>query len=117
MSTFRRISLVVLVVAIGAWLAVSATVSVAAITGHVRMVQNPTTHKYRFKPGTISVHKGDTVVWNNKSNAPHTVTFNNGSYSKTVQPGGHVSRTFRKRGTFGYHCNIHLYMHGSVTVT
>jgi len=65
----------------------------------------------------MTVHKGDTVVWKNKSNAPHTVSFNNGSFSKGVQPGGSVKRTFKKTGTFKYHCNIHSYMHGTITVT
>jgi plastocyanin len=117
MRKARRITIALLVAAIGAWLAVSAVVSSAAMTDHVRIVQNTTTGKYRYKPATLTVHKGDKVVWNNKSNAPHTVTFNTGSYNKTVQPGGAVSRVFKKTGTFKYHCNFHTYMKGTITVT
>ena len=117
MSRGRRLTIVLLTLAIGAWLAVSAAVSSATMTAHVRIVENTSTGKYRYKPTLITVHKGDKLVWNNKSDAPHTVTFNNGSYNKTVQPGGAISRVFKKTGTFKYHCNFHTYMKGTVTVT
>ena len=117
MTRTRRLGFVVLVAMIGAWLVVGASVSPAATTSHVKITENQTTLKYGFHPASITVHKGDTIVWNNKSDAPHTVTFNNGSYNKTVNPGHSVSRTFNKAGTFKYHCNIHTYMHGTVTVT
>jgi plastocyanin len=115
MRKVRRITIAMLAAAIGLWLAIGATTATASMTAHVRIVENETTHKYRFKPPTITVQKGDKVVWNNKSDTAHTVTFG-AKYNKTVGPGGHVSRTFPNAGTFKYHCTIHTYMHGTVVV-
>ncbi|MFN2544452.1 MAG: cupredoxin domain-containing protein [Actinomycetota bacterium] len=114
MRKIRLITLAVLVAAVGAWIGVAATASSASMTAHVRITENKSTSKYLFKPGTITVHKGDKVIWNNKSDAPHTVTF--GSSGPTVQPGHSTSKVFKKTGTFKYHCEIHTYMHGKVVV-
>jgi plastocyanin len=117
MKRSRWIVMAVTAALIATVLGVGVTTSSASTTFTNRIVQNPTTLKYHYKPITMTVHKGDSVVWKNKTNAPHTVTFNNGSYSKSVPVGGSVKRTFKKRGTFKYHCNIHTYMHGTITVT
>ena len=117
MKRTRWIVVATLVGLIAAQLATGAATSSASTTFTNRIKQNPTTLKYHFTPLTMTVHKGDTVVWRDKTTVAHTVTFNNGSYNKTVQPGGSVKRVFRKRGTFKYHCSIHTYMHGTITVT
>ena len=70
-----------------------------------------------FNPATITVMAGTTVTWMNADSVPHTVTADNGSFDKgTVAPGMSVSMTFSTPGTFAYHCNIHPFMHGTVTV-
>src|SRR5438067_2109009 len=102
MRMSRWIAMAALVALIGGLLALGATSSSASTTFTNRIKENTTTHKYHYTPLAMTVHKGDTVVWKDKSDASHTVSFNNGSYSKTVHPGGSVSRTFKKTGTFKY---------------
>jgi plastocyanin len=70
-----------------------------------------------FQPSSISVQHGTTVTWTNNDSVPHTVTGNNGGPSSAVlQPGQTYSYTFNQTGTFPYHCSIHPYMTGTVTV-
>ena len=114
MRKVRRFTLAVVVVALGAWLAMGATASSASIRVHNRILENQTTHRYHFTPKTLTIQKGDSIVWNNKSDTTHTVTFR--KFNKTVQPGAHVGRTFTRAGTFKDHCSIHTYMHGIVVV-
>ncbi len=77
------------------------------------------TYQYCFRPATITVAAGDTVTWTSSSSAPHTVTADNGSFdSGDVVAGGTYKHTFTTPGvTVAYHCSIHPYMTGSVTVT
>jgi plastocyanin len=116
MRAMRGLAIAALVAVIGAWLAVGAVASPAASHTN-KILENETTHKYHYTPLSMSVKKGDTVVWSNKSDHKHTVTFDTGTYNKTVTPGNSVSRKFNQTGTFKYHCNIHSYMHGTITVS
>ena len=117
MRRVRGITLVLAMAAIGVWPAAGATASSTSMTAHVRVVENESTGKYLFKAKSLSVSVGDKVIWNNKSDAPHTVTFNTGTYDKPLPVGGSVSRTFKKAGTFKYHCEIHTYMTAKVVVS
>ena len=75
---------------------------------------------FRFAPakgGQITVRKGTRVTWINKDRAPHTVTANNGEFSSRIlEKGETYSKTFRHRGVFRYHCELHPDMRGSVVV-
>lgn len=96
----------------------------------------------KFNPNPITVPRGNTVVWTNKGNAPHTVhscdSVNNpGATNTAACPNGNnqggaanvnfasgtlnAGQTFQKKldtaGTYQYYCNIHLWMHANVTVT
>ena len=56
-------------------------------------------------------------MWVNEGNTPHTVTADDGSFdSGTLQPGESYSHTFQSAGMVPYHCSIHPFMTGSVTV-
>lgn len=76
---------------------------------------------FGFSPATITIKAGSTVVWTNNTAAPHTVTsdanapaaFNSGMLSAN---GGTFKFTFTKPGTYTYHCSIHPYMMGTITV-
>jgi plastocyanin len=70
---------------------------------------------------SLTVARGATVTWKNNDSMTHTATsdplsafqFDTGNIA-----GGAVSRgiTFTQTGTFTYHCSIHPYMHGAITV-
>jgi plastocyanin len=85
-----------------------------------------------FQPAQIEVVVNDQVVWTNRSNQSHTVTFDNGPdlnpkcdpnalllQTGCQAPSTTVSRTFSAPGTYAYHCKIHQSqgMTGVVIVT
>ncbi len=73
---------------------------------------------FSFKPGKITIHKGQTVTWR-RIEGRHTVTLKDGSYDKLLSR-RHPRRslTFHRRGTFRYYCRFHrsLGMKGRVIV-
>ena len=70
-----------------------------------------------FQPADLPVAAGATVTWTNGDGFGHTVTFDDGEDSGTLQAGDTYERTFDAAGEFPYHCNIHSAMQGTVTVT
>ena len=72
---------------------------------------------FYFEPANAAIQPGDTIVWTNEGSHPHTVTADDGSFdSGTLQPGQSFRHTFRNPGTVTYHCSIHPFMTGSVSV-
>ena len=72
---------------------------------------------FKFTPGTITVHVGDTVTWTNNGPTNHTATANDGSFNTgTLKKGQSASHTFTKTGTFAYICAIHPFMKGTIVV-
>jgi plastocyanin len=106
------------VAAVGSLVALVLFVSsvAAASTATVRIGE--TNNRYHFSPMTTFVNVGGKVTWTNGSDATHTVTSDSGGElaSATIGPGTTFSHTFNATGTFTYHCTIHTYMVGKVTV-
>src|SRR5215207_11322622 len=72
---------------------------------------------FYFEPANAAVQPGDTIMFINYGNRPHTVTADDGSFaSGTLRPGQSFSHTFQNPGTVTYHCSIHPFMTGSVAV-
>ena len=75
----------------------------AAVTTHVVKMTNA----LRFKPKTITIHKGDKVKWKNTSTGiNHTSTSATWS-SGSIKPGQSFTRQFKKVGEFKYRCKFH----------
>jgi plastocyanin len=70
---------------------------------------------FRFGPSAIVVHAGDTVTWSNEGPSDHTAT-GAGFDTGVLRQGASGSHTFTSAGTFAYHCTIHRFMKGTVTV-
>ena len=73
---------------------------------------------FSFNPNSLTINKGDTVVWTNNDQVPHQVKGDNlSSLSAPVMSNGQTySFTFSDSGTFSYHCAIHPTMKASITV-
>lgn len=70
-----------------------------------------------FSKPALTVAVGTTVTWMNNDNVTHTVTSDNGTFdSGNLNPGSSFSYTFNTAGTYSYHCKIHTYMTGVITV-
>ena len=72
---------------------------------------------FSFSPQSITIVTNDTVQWTNNGNATHDSSEDNGRWSSgNILPGGTFSQTFANGGTFTYHCAVHPFMTGSVSV-
>lgn len=80
-----------------------------------KVVHNVSIVGFAFVPSSITVRKGDTIVWTNKDSAPHTVT---GGDLKSASLGQNQTYSFAydRTGTFNYYCSLHPNMKGTVTV-
>ncbi|HEV3365346.1 MAG TPA: plastocyanin/azurin family copper-binding protein, partial [Acidimicrobiia bacterium] len=72
-----------------------------------------------FSPKRVDIAVNDKVVWTNRSNATHTVTFDGGPDLHSTcnpdailrvgcqGPGATVERTFAAPGSYAYYCKFH----------
>lgn len=70
-----------------------------------------------FHPANLSIKRGDSVTWQwRDGSTQHNVT-GSGFKSRTMSKGSFTVR-FARRGTFSYHCTIHvsLGMKGKIVV-
>jgi len=70
-----------------------------------------------YQPATLEVNSGMTVTWTNSGVLPHTVTFQEGSSSGTLDTGATFERTFDTTGSFSYTCAFHPTMTGTINVS
>jgi plastocyanin len=88
-----------------------------------------TIKNYSFMPSSITITQGDTVKWTWAGpDTNHSVTADSGQAESfdsdpmgtplTINhsTGATFSHTFNSAGTFAYHCKVHSYMTGKVTV-
>jgi plastocyanin len=87
--------------------ATAAAVIPAAAYGGGRAAASHTVtlKEIRFHPGTLSIHRGDSVKWVWRDEVEHNVTFH-GFHSRTQLTGTYSVR-FTHSGTFDYRCTIH----------
>ena len=74
---------------------------------------------FSFSPAQVSVARGGKVTFVNcsASATQHTSTADAGAWdSGLLQRYATFERTFDAAGTFGFHCDPHPFMQGSVTV-
>ena len=70
----------------------------------------------RFEPETLTVRRGDTVVWHNKDIVPHTVTAAGRFDSGQITAGASWSWTAGQAGRSEYVCTYHPGMKAAVVV-
>jgi plastocyanin len=72
---------------------------------------------FAYQPPLLNVTTGTQVTWTNAGVAPHTVSFQEGDSSGTLETGGTFERTFETAGSFAYICAIHPAMTGTINVS
>ena len=70
----------------------------------------------KYAPATLTVKRGDTVVWINKDPFPHTVTAKGVFDSHDIAASRSWKYTARKTGEFAYICDLHPTMRGTLKV-
>ena len=72
---------------------------------------------FMFKPVSLSVKVGTTVVWTNEDDEPHTVRSETRLFaSGALDTNESYSFRFDKPGTYVFFCSIHPRMTGTVVV-
>lgn len=70
----------------------------------------------QFSPATLTIRRGDTVLWVNKDILAHTATAAGGAFdSKVIQPGKSWKFVARTTGELPYTCAFHP-MNGKLVV-
>ena len=76
-----------------------------------------TIESMRFRPESLTVARGDTIVWVNKDLVPHTATSKAGGFdSQVIQAEKSWTLTVRKAGDFSYVCTFHPTMTATLLV-
>ena len=72
---------------------------------------------FAFEPAELTIAAGDTVIFTNEDNAPHTATDDNGAFDTgRLNRGQSATLTFPAAGDFAYHCEFHRGMKATLTV-
>jgi len=70
----------------------------------------------QYVPQTLTVRRGDVVVWTNKDPFPHTVTAPGAFDSRSIAAGASWRFTAKKAGSYDYICTLHSNMKGTLKV-
>jgi plastocyanin len=71
---------------------------------------------FKYKPPTIDINPGESVVWVNDDKVKHTATRSGSFTTGKIKPGHAVAVKFASKGTYRYHCTIHEEMFGKIVV-
>ncbi len=73
---------------------------------------------YKFVPARTTVTVGARVTWTNQDSDHHNVysDTNAWSVSPSLGKGNTFSVTFKRPGTYPYHCGFHFFMTGTIVV-
>ncbi len=108
-----------IVAALGASLA--ACVATLAVWPEALAADRPRTHEVLIQglqnvPETVTVKRGDIVVWLNKDPFPHTGTSAGAFDSGLIAAVKSCRFTARRAGTYPYVCTLHSNMKGTLRV-
>jgi plastocyanin len=70
-----------------------------------------------YSPKLIEIEMGDGVIWRNRTDEAHSVTFDSLKWDDDLgNRGAQAERRFKDAGKFTYHCKFHDGMEGTVVV-
>jgi hypothetical protein len=71
---------------------------------------------FAFSPNSVNINVNDSVTWT-WVGSPHSATSDTALWDSGISGAGHTfSRTFTSAGSFPFHCTVHPFMTGSITV-
>ncbi len=113
----RRLGLVfVTAIAVASFAGLRAAAGESATATASRAATERIAH-FEYQPTPLTVAAGTTVAFSNQSNTSHTATENGGGFrTGVIRPGTSASVTFKRPGTYVFHCSIHPFMHGKIVV-
>jgi plastocyanin len=80
-----------------------------------------TISNFAFAPAALTVKTGTTITWINQDGVNHSIIADQPSSSAPSSPlfgkSATYTFTFKKAGTYAYHCGVHPEMQATITVT
>jgi len=70
----------------------------------------------QFQPASLTVHRGDRIVWRNTDLVPHTATARGTFDSGSIAPGASWAYVAEKAGALSYVCTFHPTMKATLAV-
>lgn len=114
MKALLRFRIAALVAVVAAASLAGSSASRAAAPGRQHLIDMK---GKRYRPDSLFITAGDTVVWNNADDEPHSVTMDTTEFdSGDINPGSKFRWTFRQKGRLRYHCEVHPRMKGTLIV-
>jgi plastocyanin len=103
------------------WILAAVLAGVCCLVCGPGAIAAPVTHTVvieavKFEPETLTVKRGETIVWINKDPFPHTVTAKGTFDSRDIAAGKSWKYTASKVGEYGYICTLHPNMKGTLKV-
>lgn len=77
--------------------------------------RNISIENFSFKPATLTIKTGETVVWTNKDSAQHDIK-SAGFNSALLSKGQTFEFKFNEKGSYDYSCGVHPSMLGKIIV-
>jgi plastocyanin len=71
---------------------------------------------FQYGPATLTVRRGDTVVWSNRDLVPHTATARGSWDSGSIAANATWRYTASRAGRFAYDCAFHPGMKATLVV-
>jgi plastocyanin len=72
---------------------------------------------FAFSPTPLHIGSATTITVLNNDATTHTLTANNRAFDTgKLNPGARTTITIARPGNYAYHCSIHPYMTGTITV-
>jgi plastocyanin len=101
------------------------TTTAAPVTPGMPTTADVAIQNFAFNPASLTIAAGTTVTWTNLDSPTHTIVSDATSnyqvgalfMSGQLTQGQKFSFTFSTPGTYLYHCGIHTFMKGTITVT
>jgi plastocyanin len=114
----RRLGLaLVTAIAVLSFAGLRAAAGESATEATASRAKTETIANFEFQPTPLKVTAGTKVVFSNQSRVTHTATENGGGFDTgNIRPGTTASVTFKRAGTYVFHCSIHPFMHGKIVV-
>ena len=76
-----------------------------------------TINKFKFMPPTLTIKRGTVVRFVNNDGPTHSVTADKHAFNiAKLAHGQSATITFKKAGTFTYHCTFHPFMTAKIIV-
>jgi len=80
-------------------------------------VQTVVISGFSFQPASLTVQRGASVMWRNDDSVAHRIVSDTNAFSSlNLNQGNTYTHQFSEAGSYPYHCGIHSYMTGTITV-